>query len=147
MMDKGSVLQLMSEADAVYLATVGDAGPRVRALVNLRRQDLYPGSGDFCRSEGFTSYFSTSAASGKVAELRANPAVAVYYSDPRKTRGVELSGRMEILTDPELKKVLWQDVWRIYWQAGPDDPDYVVLRLRPTRAAGWWGSMPFTLQV
>lgn len=147
MIDKESALGVMDQADAVYLATVSGASPRIRAMLNLRRQDLYPGAGEFCRKQGFTSYFATSIASGKVGEIRGNPAVAVYYCDPGKTRGIELSGHMEILTDPELKKALWQDRWLIYWPAGAGDPDYVVLRLEPTRATGWWGTTPFCLEV
>ncbi len=66
-------------------------------------------------------YLSASAASSKVREIRANPTVAVYYCDPGAVHGISLSGRMEILSDPELKRELWDDSWRIYWPAGPDD--------------------------
>ena len=57
-----------------------------------------------------------------------------------------LSGRMEILTDQRLREILWNDGWRIYW-SGPDDPDYVILRLKPAEAFGWWGTRPFRLDV
>ncbi len=144
--DKEAILKIMNEADAVYLATVNGTSPRLRPLVNLRRVDLYPGAGDFCRKQAFTCYFSTSIASGKIKELRANPSVAVYYCDPKQTRGIELSGTMEILTDPELKKSLWDDDWRVYW-SGPDDPDYVVLRLKAASASGWWGTEPFLFDL
>lgn len=145
MTGKAEVLQMMDEAGAVYLATLGMAGPRIRGLVNLRRRDLYPAASEFCRRQGFTVYFTTSGNSNKVAELRANPAAAAYYSDPARTRGIELSGQVDVLTDRDLKNALWCDQWRIYWPAGPDEPDYVVLRLKPVRAAGWWGTAPFTL--
>jgi general stress protein 26 len=147
MIDKEAVLEMMNQAEAVDLATVSHGAPRVRALVNLRRRDRYPGSCDFCRGEGFTSYFATSMASGKVGDIRANPSVAVYYSDPDRFRGVELRGRMEILTDPGVKKALWQEEWHIHWPAGAGDPDYVVLRLHPAHAAGWWETAPFQLEM
>jgi len=147
MVDKESILKVMNEADAVYLATVSGASPRIRAMVNLRRRDLYPGAADFCQKKEFTSYFATSIASGKVREIRANSAVSVYYCDPKEVRGVMLSGHMEILTGSDLKKALWQDQWLIYWPAGADDPDYAVLRLEPTRATGWWGAAPFYFEV
>ena len=54
---------------------------------------------------------------------------------------------MEILADPDLKKALWQDEWRVYCRAGPHDPDCVVLRLQPVFAAGWWGTAPFQLEM
>jgi general stress protein 26 len=147
MIDQAAVLELMTQSEAVYLATVSGGAPRIRALVNLRRPDLYPGASDFCRREGFTSYFCTSSASGKANDLRESSSVAVYYSDPPQTRGVELRGTVEIVTDPVLKARLWQEVWRIYWAGGPDDADYVVLRLSPSGAAGWWGTAPFQLEL
>jgi general stress protein 26 len=145
--DREAVLKLMDESAAVYLATVDGAVPRIRALVNLRRRDQYPGPSGFCRRQGGTVYLSTSGASSKVREIRANPAVAVYYCDPGSVHGISLSGRMEVLSDPALKRALWDDNWRIYWPTGPDDPDYVVLRMKPTGAAGWWGTRPVQIEA
>jgi general stress protein 26 len=147
MIDRQSVLQLMNESEAVYLATVSGMGPRIRALVNLRRSDLYPGPSEFCRKDGFTVYFSTSKSSGKAREIRENPSVAAYYCDPRKVHGAMLSGQVEILTDPEVKRALWSDQWLIYWRGGVSDPDYVVLRLKPVEVTGWWGTVPFHFEV
>jgi general stress protein 26 len=144
MKDKESLFQIMNDSDAVFLSTVNGVRPRVRAMVNLRRTDLYPGAGEFCQQEGFTVYFSTSLASGKIREIQANPEVSVYYCDPKKTHGLELSGACEILSGSELRKTLWQEEWRIYWPGGAADPDYGILRLRPTQITGWWGSIPFT---
>jgi general stress protein 26 len=147
MVEENDVLEMMARSEAVYLATARGGAPRLRALVNLRRPDRYPRTCDFCRNERFTCYFCTSSASGKVNDIRAGSPVAVYYSDPGQVRGVELRGTMEILTDPQIKRMLWQDEWNIYWTGGADDPDYVVLRLKPERADGWWGIAPFQLDV
>ncbi len=146
MFDREQVLELMTQAQAVYLATIDGPLPRIRALSNLRRSDLYPASAAFCRAEGFTCYLATSAASSKAAQLRSHPEASLYYSDPDSVRGIMLSGRMEILTDQQLKNTLWDDAWRIYW-SGPADPDYIVLRLKPVEASGWWGARPFRLNV
>ncbi len=144
MIAREQVLDLMATSPAVYLATTDGVRPWIRALVNLRRSDLYPGPSAFCRGEEFVCYFSTSGASSKVAAIRAHPTVAVYYCDPEQTRGVTLAGEVEVLDDAGLKRRLWDESWRVYW-SGPDDPDYVVLRLRPTEANGWWGTAPFRL--
>ncbi len=139
MVAREDVLALMNGADAVYVATVAEARPRVRALLNLRRADRYPGPSAFCRDAGFTCFAATSVASGKVREIRANPAVSFYYADPGQTRGVELRGRAEIEADPALKRSLWDESWRLFW-SGPEDPDYVVVRLRPAEVTGWWAT-------
>lgn len=143
---KQEILDLMNRSEAVYLATQDGRVPRLRALVNLRRSDLFPGAAEFCRKEGFTCYCSTSAASSKVAELFAHPEASLYYCDPRNGHGVTLSGRVEILADQALKTTLWDDSWRIYWP-GPEDPDYVILRMTPVEAFGWWGTKPFRLSM
>lgn len=147
MTDQERVLELMDEADAVYVATVSGGLPRIRVMANLRRPDLYPEASGTCRNLGLTAYFPTSLASTKIRDIRENPAVAVYYANPAKIRGVMLSGRVEILTDPCLKKALWSDKWLIIWPAGADDPDYAVLRFAPARAEGWWGDAPFEFEV
>jgi general stress protein 26 len=144
--DKRAILDLMDEAEAVYLATIGETGPRIRAMVNLRRADRYPGPSKTCRTEDFTVFLSTSAASDKVSELRANPSVSVYFCDPNSFHGVTIAGRAEVLDDPELKKALWSEDWRVYWPEGDGDPDYVVVRIKAEEISGWWGGKPFRLE-
>jgi general stress protein 26 len=144
---KQDVLEMMAGAETVYLGTIDGDSPRIRAVVNLRRSDQFPGPSGFCAKAGFTCYFSTSGASGKIRDVLANPWVSAYYSDPGKTRGIELRGRAELVDDAEIKRVLWQEEWRIYWAAGRDDPDYVILRVVPVYAAGWWGTEPFQLKM
>ncbi len=144
MIDRAAVLELMEAPPVVYFATVDGREPRIRALENLRSPQRYPGSAGFCRGEGFTCYFSTSIASGKIREIRSNPAVAAYYCNPARSHGAMLSGQAEVVDDAELKRALWSDTWRIYW-SGPDDPDYVVVRVRAEDVRGWWGTNPFVL--
>lgn len=143
---KDDVLKLMNEAEVVYLATISEKGPRIRALVNLRRADLYPGAAKITHAD-FTVYLATSAASDKVADIRANRAVSVYYCDPKTFHGVMLAGTAEVLDDPALKATLWCEGWKIYWPAGVDDPDYVVVRINPDEIKGWWGSVPFAIET
>ena len=56
-------------------------------------------------------------------------------------------GEIEIVDDLELKKDLWQEGWEKYYPKGYDDPDHTVLRLVPTVAKGWAGSMTFRLEL
>lgn len=140
-------LKLMDESAAVCLATVDGAAPRLRALWNLRRPDRFPSAAAYCRQQGLVALFATSLASSKIRDIRANPAVSLYYCDTSNVCGVMLAGRAEILTDPALKRALWHDSWAIYWPAHAADPDYCVLRVAPSEAVGWWGTEPFTFRV
>jgi general stress protein 26 len=147
MTDRERVLELMDEAEVVYLATVSGAAPRIRIVANLRRPDVYPATSEACRKAGFTVYFATSLASGKVRDIRENPIVAAYYAIPAKSRAVMLSGRAEIVTDLDVKKALWDEKWRSHWPGGVDDPNFAVLRLVPARAEGWWGPSRIDFEV
>ena len=147
MVSKQDVLNLMNEAEAVYLATIGETGPRIRALVNLRRADRYPGASKTCRTDDFTVFLSTSAASDKVREIRANPAVALYYCDAERFHGVTVNGRAEVLDNPDLKNALWSWDWRVYWPDGASDPDFVVVRVKADEVGGWWSGKPFRLDA
>ncbi len=145
--DRNDILDVMDRSDAVYLATVTGSAPRIRAMVNHRRADIYPEPSRFARAAGFTVYFCTSAASGKVRDLRANPAAAAYFALPLESKGVMLAGDTEVLEDLKYKEALWDEGWRVYWSGGPSDPDCVVVRLTPNEATGWWGSEPFYLDL
>ncbi len=140
-------LRLMDESAAVYLATVDGAAPRLRALWNLRRADRFPSAATFSRQQGLIAYLATPLGSGKVREIRENPAVSLYYSDEEHVCGVMLAGEAAILTDATLKRTLWHDSWSIYWPGGASDPDYCVLRVTPSKAVGWWGTSPFSFEV
>jgi general stress protein 26 len=147
MIDKRKVLNVMNAAHAVYLATMSEGGPRVRALVNLRLRWRYRGPSRTARTDDFTVYLATSRTSDKIAEITADPRVSVYYSRPLLFRGVMLCGTAEVLDNPDLKRALWSDDWRVYWPDGADNPDYVVVRLKPSEIRGWWGSKPFVLEA
>ncbi len=42
-----------------------------------------------------------------------------------------LGGEIEIVTEREIKEVIWQKDWEMYYPGGPDDPDHTILRLFP----------------
>lgn len=135
-------LDVMNRAAAVYLATIAGQTPRIRALVNLRRADLYPGPSAIAQTGDGTVYLTTAKSSDKVREIEIHAAVAVYYCLPERFLGVMIGGEAEILTDQTLKQALWSEDWRIYWPEGPSATDYVVVRIVPKEIRGWHGTTP-----
>ncbi|HLO77253.1 MAG TPA: pyridoxamine 5'-phosphate oxidase family protein [Magnetospirillum sp.] len=126
---------LMRNAEAVVLTTVDGAGrPQSRAMLNLLNAGTYPALRDLMEEEGdsFVAWFTTNTSSRKMLDLRANRAVSAYYCRPSDWRGLTLGGDMEIIEDEAAKRRLWQPGWEMYYPLGPSDPDYAVLRLRPT---------------
>jgi general stress protein 26 len=45
---------------------------------------------------------------------------------------ITLVGTLEVLTDPDIKKEMWQDPLGHFY-SGPDDPEYCVIRFRTER--------------
>jgi general stress protein 26 len=144
------VLQLITTAPATYLATIGpDGGPEIRAMLNLRNRQQYPGLVELyaAHADDLLVYLTTNTSSAKLDQIRANPAAALYFCDPASFHGVMLAGPLRIVTDAPLKRRIWQDGWQQYYPGGPDDPDYTILSLHSTVAKGWHGGGRFELSV
>lgn len=127
-------LELMEKAEAAILTTIDTEGfPHTRAMFNLRRREQFPGlSSLFKKHHGdFLGYFTTNTSSSKIAHIRKNPRVSVYYCEPGEWRGLMLSGEVEIFPDKKLKEEIWQENWNMYYPGGVHDPDNTILRLRP----------------
>jgi general stress protein 26 len=140
-------LQLMETSWAVYFTTIDVNGfPQTRAMDNLRNKERFPKLAGLFKNhdDDFWSLFDTNTSSAKMDQIKKNPAVSVYYCEPREFRGLMLGGFMEIVTDLELKKAIWQDYWTMYYPKGVDDPDYTVLSLYPRVAKYYHQLKKFT---
>jgi general stress protein 26 len=143
-------LQLMDTADAVYLNTISKDGfPYTRVMGNLRNKQQCRASTElFARhSEDFLVYMLTGHSSAKMQQIRANPKVSVYFYNAAECHYLVLIGNAEELADPNLKKQIWQDEWKMHWPGGPDDPEFVLLSLLPVFAKGWYKEGPFEFKI
>lgn len=139
---KQECLKLMETSEVAYLGTIGGDGfPQIRAMMNLRNKEQWPGlSVLFGRhKEDFLIYFTTCGSTAKVEQIRANPSVSVYYARPEQFHGMMVAGKIEVVTDENLKKEIWQDGWEMYYP----DKKYTLLRLLPAFAKGWYKEGPF----
>lgn len=124
---------LLDSADVACVTTIDAEGrPQSRAMFNLHNRDQFPALRGLFPAEGFETWFTTNTASRKMTDIARNRAVAALYCRPAEWRGLMLGGDFEIIDDKAAKRRLWQDGWELYYPQGPDDPDYAVLRLRPT---------------
>jgi len=58
-----------------------------------------------------------------------------------------LVGNAEEIDDLDLKKRIWQDEWKIHWPGGPEDPEFIILKLLPEWAKGWYKEGPFEFKL
>lgn len=124
----------MNSMKTACLTTIGaDGFPYTRAVFNLRDPKTFPELSRVFENQNddFLVYISTNTSSSKVAHIRANSAVSLYYYDPEDFRGVMLSGNIEIIEDMEIKRELYLDWWKRYYPKGVEDEDYTILKLKP----------------
>ncbi len=138
-----AALELLATAEDAYVTTVAPHGyPRTRAMFNLRNRTQFPSlAGTFAGHErDLLIYLGTNTSSAKIDELRKNPKGCVYFCDHPRVVGMCFAGDFEPLTDSKLRRALWVDGWERYYPAGPEDPDYTVLRMLPDSVSGWLSS-------
>ncbi len=139
-------LELMETAEAAYLSTIdGNSFPQTRVMGNLRNkeqcriaEELFAG-----HDEDFLVYMLTSHSSAKMQQVRANSKVSVYFCNSAEFHTLLLIGNAEEIDDPDLKKRIWQDEWKMHWPGGPEDPEFIILKLLPEWAKGWYKEGPF----
>ncbi len=143
-------LELMTVVQDAYLGTVEGAGfPQMRVMGNLRNKEE-------CRiaeelfaehNEDFLIYMLTGHSSDKMRQIRANSKVSVYFCNSAEFHTLLLVGNAEEIDDLDLKKRIWQDDWKMHWHGGPEDPEFIILKLLPDGAKGWYKEGAFELKL
>lgn len=112
--------EVMAAQTYCALATLDEAGrPQVRTM------------NPFPPEEDMAVWMATNVNSRKVAQIRKDPRVALYYADHAKAIGeVAINGRAELVDD--MKEI--QKRKRAYWdQAFPGLKDLVLIKVVPER--------------
>jgi general stress protein 26 len=85
--------------------------------------------------DDLTLVFPTSADSGKVDELAARP--RVHVAAQNDDQWVSLSGIATVVRDREEIARLYDEHWKVWFPNGPQDPDLVLLQVKPSSAEYW----------
>jgi general stress protein 26 len=110
--------KLIDNQKVAFIGSIDAEGfPNMKAMLKPRRR------------EGLqTFYFTTNTSSMRVSQFLKNNRSCIYFYDGRFFRGVMLKGDMEVLTDYEHKKIIWEEGDTMYYKEGVTDPDYCVLK-------------------
>jgi nucleoside-triphosphatase THEP1/general stress protein 26 len=84
---------------------------------------------DLVLREGRTLWFATSRASRKVQQIGEHPEVTVLFVDTDRFNYAAFHGIARLVEDPERRARLWHEPWRDDWPQGPEDPDYILVRV------------------
>lgn len=117
------ILQLIRKQRVAMLTTV-DHGAVVSRPVGMQEPE-----------DDGTLWFFSLADSDIVRHVSADPRVSVALAHGEY---VSISGRGEVVHDPELNRRLWNSVVRSWLQCGPDDPSAVLIKVTPESIAYWY---------
>lgn len=117
---KQQILKVLDESKVGTLATVKNNKPHSRYMT-------------FSHDE-LTLYTPTSNETHKTDEIEDNPNVHIllgYEGEGYGDTFVEIEGRAYVEDSAHYKEKLWNDHMK-RWFEGPDDPNYIVLKIQPT---------------
>jgi general stress protein 26 len=87
----------------------------------------------FAPDEEMTVWFATNPKSRKVAEIRRDPRVTLFYFDPQAPEQgyVTIAGRARLVDDPAEKERRWKEGFEAFW---PDRGEgYLLVEVTPER--------------
>ncbi len=81
-------------------------------------------------------WFITSTESPKAMEIRTNDEVLVTFQNKR-SEFVSLSGRAEVVRDPQKLAMLWQEPFKVWFPEGQQDSSIVLLHVSGRQGEFW----------
>ncbi len=124
--DLTEIAGLIADIDICMLVTRSDDGLRGRPMSNNRNVEY---DGD--------SWFFASRDGQHVADIEADPAVALAYMHTERGIWISIEGEATVSEDGERKRALWQDELAAWFPGGPDDNGVVLIKVRADRARLW----------
>ena len=116
---KEEMTAFIQKQKTAFVASVDEEGfPNIKAMFMPRK------------IEGNCFYFSTNTSSMRAQQFLKNEKASIYFYQRSRYRyeGLMLTGKMEVLQDPEIKKEIWRSGDTMFHKQGVDDPDYCVLK-------------------
>lgn len=116
---KEEMTAFIQKQKTAFVASVDEEGfPNIKAMFMPRK------------IEGNCFYFSTNTSSMRAQQFLKNEKASIYFYQRSRYRyeGLMLTGKMEVLQDPEIKKEIWCSGDTMFYKQGVDDPDYCVLK-------------------
>lgn len=81
------------------------------------------------------AYFVTDARSPKVAEIEAHPDVLVTFQS--SSEFATLYGTASVVRNRAEVDRLWKEPWRVWFPEGKDDPNLVLINVKPRSGEFW----------
>ncbi len=142
--------KLIERSNFIYLTTLKQNGePEIRAMMNLYNRVQFPSLENVLAFPPYAFYFSTNTSSEKVEQVKGNDRSSIYFVLESEWLGLMFTGRIEIVTDLEIKKSIWLDEWVRYYPGESEylNEDYSILRFTAEYLKGWNGKEKFRFNI
>ncbi len=116
-----SILTVVRACDSVILATCDGDAPDARHVTNAMNLS----------ADSLNLYFMTGRKTPKFAQLSHNAQCCLYYFDAATRHAVRLYGKIEFVDDACTRRAHWRDEYSKFGYAGPDSPDFILMRCVP----------------
>lgn len=122
---KSRAKQVIEKTGFSAFATVDEAGcPQIRAMMPVGVED------------DLTTYYITGRPTAKCGQIAANPHVSSLWTDivePMKDwRSALVKGKATVSDDKALRDRFWMEELRGFFPGGADDPNFVIIVIKPT---------------
>ena len=85
---------------------------------------------------GCNLWFVAGSDTPKMEEIRSNEQVLVTFQN-RNDQFLTLSGRAELVRDPQKIAELWRDSFKVWFPAGKDDPNLMLIQVHANEGEYW----------
>lgn len=117
---KSAAIDMMKSAGFCALISIDQGGKPIARTMD-----------PFAPDSNFVVWFGTNPRSRKVKEIKRNPKVCLYYSNPESTGYVMIQGIAKLVNDPKEKEKRWKPGWSGFYQSR--DKDYILIKVTPSR--------------
>jgi general stress protein 26 len=83
----------------------------------------------FAPEKDFTVWFGTNPKSRKIAQIKNNNKVTIFYRDKDDSGYVMIYGKAELINDQKLKNKFWKDTWKSFYPNKKES--YLLLKVTP----------------
>ena len=112
----------MKEAGYCFFMSHGESGE-----INARLMHPFEPDADF------NVWLGASPNSRKVREILKKNNVTLAFINPRSTAYVTVIGTAALDSNPDLKRKYWRSYWTDMYPGGPDNSEYVLIKIIPHR--------------
>ncbi len=113
---------IMKEADYCFFMSHGESGE-----INARL--MHP----FEPDAEFNVWLGASPSSRKVREVLKRNKVTLAFINPRSTAYVTILGAAMLENNVDLKRKYWRAYWTDMYPGGPDNTEYILIKVLPYR--------------